>query len=78
MATKISLQKGSMSFLTVIISYGVAAGATALAGVVGVTLSADSQAQITLAVTAGLTGLITGGLNWLKHRKKTVPPAIIK
>jgi len=69
MATEISLKKGGFSFLTVLISYGVAAGASALAKAVGVDLSADSQTQITLAVTAGLTGIITGGLNWLKHRK---------
>jgi len=76
MAVKISVKKGGISLITVLVSYAVAVGAGALAKVIGVDIPADTQTQITVAITAGVTGLITGGLNWFKH-KKDVPPITI-
>lgn len=73
---KISIQKGTKSMLTVLVCYGVAAGATAIAGVCGIDIPKEMQAQIVVGVTAGLTGAITGALNWLKHRKDK--PVIVK
>jgi len=69
MATKISIKKGASSLVTVLVSYGVAAGATAIAGACGIEIPKDTQAQIVVGITAGLSGAITGALNWLKHRK---------
>jgi uncharacterized membrane protein len=66
----ISAQKGATSFLTVLVSYAVTVGAQALAKAVGVDVPAEMQAQVTVAVTAGIAGVITAGLNWLKHSKK--------
>jgi hypothetical protein len=78
MAAQISIKKGGMSIVTVLVSYGVAVAAGALAKAVGVDIPADSQTQITVAITAGLTGLITGGLNWLKHKKDAKPVTLPK
>lgn len=75
MATKISVQKGLKSLATVLISYGVAAGAAALSSAVGIDIPEETRAQIVIAVTAGLSGVVTGALNWWKHRKDQ--PAII-
>jgi len=69
MALKISLQKGAKSLVTVLVSYGVAAGATAIATTCGIDIPKETQAQIVVGVTAALSGVITGALNWLKHRK---------
>jgi len=68
MAVKISVKKGGISLITVLVSYAVAVGAGALAKAVGVDIPADTQTQITVVITAGVTGLITGGLNWFKHK----------
>ena len=78
MAVKISVKKGGISLITVLVSYAVAVGAGALAKAVGVDIPADSQTQITVAITAGLSGLITGGLNWLKHKKDAKPVTLPK
>ena len=69
MAAKISVQKGATSLVTVLVSYCVAAGATAVAGACGIEIPKEMQSQIVIGVTAGLSGAITGALNWLKHRK---------
>ncbi|CAK0779557.1 hypothetical protein CCP2SC5_920001 [Azospirillaceae bacterium] len=76
MATKISVQKGANSLLTVVVSYGMALGAAALVNVCGIDIPKDTQTQIVVCVTAGLSGAITGTLNWLKHRKNK--PSIVK
>jgi uncharacterized membrane protein len=66
--TKISVQKGSMSMLSVLIGFAVAVGAEALAKAVGVDIPVVTQEQATVAITAAVAGVITGGLNWWKHR----------
>jgi len=66
---KISIQKGANSVLTVLVSYGVAVGAATIAGACGIDIPKDTQAQIVVGITAGLSGAITGALNWFKHRK---------
>lgn len=76
--TKISVQKGSMSLLTVLIAYSVACGASAIAAATGIDIPVIQRDQAVVAITAGLSGLITGGLNWLKHRKDVPPIAIPK
>lgn len=73
MATKISIQKGSMSSLAVLVGFLVAVGADALAKTAGVDIPVLTQDQATVAITAAVAGLITGGMNWLKHRKKSEP-----
>jgi hypothetical protein len=78
MAAKISIRKGGVSLVTVLVSYAVAVGAGALAQAVGIDIPADTQTQITVAITAGLSGLITGGLNWVKHRKDAKPITLPK
>ena len=78
MSAKISAKKGGLSLVTVLVSYAVAVGAGALAKAVGVDIPSDTQAQITVVITAGLTGLITGGLNFFKHRKDAAPVTIPK
>lgn len=67
--TKISVQKGSMSMLSVLIGFAVAVGAEALAKAVGIDVPVVTRDQATVAITAAVAGAITGGLNWLKHRK---------
>jgi hypothetical protein len=69
MAAKISVKKGLMSVLTVVVSYGVSAGAAAIAGACGIDIPKEMQDKLVVTATAGLTGAITGALNWLKHRK---------
>lgn len=69
MATKISTQKGVNALVTVFVSYGVAAGAAAIATACGIDIPQDMQNRIVLVTTAGLSGVITGALNWWKHRK---------
>jgi len=76
--TKISVKKGGVSLVTVLISYAVAVGANALAKVAGIDIPEDTQAQVTVAVTATVSGLITGALNFWKHRKDAKPVAIPK
>jgi hypothetical protein len=78
MATKISVTKGVKSLATVLVSYGVAAGAAAIANACGIEIPKDTQAQIVVAVTAGLSGAITGALNWWKHRKDPAPVTLPK
>ena len=74
MAAKISLQKGSMTFLTVVVSYGVSLLAAALANHgAAVAMPADTQIQLTVAATAVLTGVITGAINWWKHKGDKKP-----
>lgn len=70
MSTKISVKKGGISVGSVLVSYIVAWASTAAAKAAGIEISADQQAQLTAAIVAGLTGLITGGMNWFKHRPK--------
>jgi hypothetical protein len=69
MATTISIKKGAIQLVTVAITYGISIGAATLAKSVGVELTADQQGQLIIAATATLTGLVTAGLNWWKHRK---------
>jgi len=76
--TKISVQKGSMSLLTVLIAFGVATGCSAIAAATGIDIPLITRDQAVVAITAGLSGLITGGLNYLKHRKDTKPVTIPK
>ena len=65
---KISVQKGSMSFLSVLIGFGVAVGAEALTKMMGIDVPVVTRDQATVAITAAVAGAITGGLNWWKHR----------
>jgi hypothetical protein len=69
MAAKISVQKGSMSFLAVLIGFAVAVGAEALTKAVGIDVPLVTRDQATVAITAAVAGAITGGLNWLKHKR---------
>jgi hypothetical protein len=75
MATRISVTKGLKSILTVAVSYGVSAGAAAIADAIGIEIPQDMQDKIILTATAGLSGLITGALNWLKHKNDKPVPA---
>lgn len=70
MATKISIKKGSMSSITVLVGFLVAVGADALAKSFNIDVPVLTQDQATIAITAGVAGLITGVMNWLKHRTK--------
>lgn len=78
MATKISIQKGVKSLATVLITYGVAVGATALSSAIGIDIPEETRTQIVIAVTAGLSGVVTGALNWWKHRKDPKPVTLPK
>lgn len=66
---KISTRKGITGAITVVVAFGVAIGAQALAKAAGIELPEATQGQITVALTAGVSGLLTGALNWWKHRK---------
>jgi hypothetical protein len=76
--TKISVQKGSMSCLSVLIGFGVAIGAEALTKAAGIDIPVVTRDQATVAITAAVAGSITGGLNWLKHRKDKKPIEVPK
>jgi hypothetical protein len=78
MATKISVKKGSATALNVIVSAVVAWGAVKAAQALGITIDAANQAQITVAITAGISGAIAGALNFWKHRRDPKPVAIPK
>jgi hypothetical protein len=77
MATKISIQKGSVATLSVVVSYLVAALSLWASKKLGMAFDDAMQTQLTIAGTALLAGAITGVLNWWKHRKPIVstPPA---
>lgn len=74
MATKISIKKGGISLVTVLVGYVVAVAANAAAKVAGVELTQDQQAQATVAIVAVVSGALTGVLNWWKHRPKKEAP----
>ena len=69
MAAKISVQKGSVSFLSVLVGYAVAVGCQAIAMATGIDIPAVTADQATVAITAAVSGAIIGGLNWWKHRR---------
>jgi hypothetical protein len=66
----ISTRKGLTGAVTVAVAFAVAAGAQALGKACGVDLPEQTQGQIAVALTAGVSGLLTGVLNWWKHRGK--------
>lgn len=70
MSAKISVKKGSIGLVSVLVGYGVALGASAIASATGIDIPLATQEQCTIALTAAVSGLIIGGLNWLKHRPK--------
>lgn len=78
MSKTISVKKGSIGLVAVLVGYGVAAGAQAIAKATGIDIPLATQEQCTLAVTAAVSGLIIGGLNWLKHRGDKKPVILPK
>ena len=73
MATKISIQKGSVTALNVVVSYLVSALSVWASKKLGASFDDNMQLQLTVAGTALITGAITGALNWWKHRQP-IPP----
>jgi hypothetical protein len=69
MAMRISLQKGGISFIAVLVGFVVAVGSEAIAKAVGVDIPLVTRDQATVAITAAVAGAISGWLNWLKHKK---------
>ena len=70
MATKISVQKGGVSALTVVISYGVSVLSLYAVKKIGLAIPDNMQSELTMVGVTLLTGLYTGFSNWIKHRKK--------
>jgi hypothetical protein len=67
--TKISVVKGTETALIAIVSCGVSLASVYIAKKSGITMTAEIQASAITAVTAVLTGLITGIRNFWTHRK---------
>lgn len=69
---KISAKKAGISLVTVLAGFVVAVGANAAAKASGIELTADQQSQAAVAITAAVTGLATGVMNWWKHRPRKI------
>lgn len=78
MSTKISVKKGGIGLVSVLVGYGVAAAASAVAAATGIDIPAVTQEQATVAITAAVSGVIIGGLNWWKHKSDPKPIEIPK
>jgi hypothetical protein len=76
--TKISVVKGGMNLLVVLVSYLVSIGATSLTTACGIDVPLVTKDQATVAIVAGLSSVLTGGLNWWKHRRDPKPVSIPK
>lgn len=70
MSKMISIKKGAINTLTVVISYTVAVLSLWLSKKTGLPLSDESQLTLTIFLTSSLSGTITGLLNWNKHKPK--------
>jgi hypothetical protein len=67
---KISLSKGLMTALNVVLSFAVSSIAIYIAKKTGVQITADQQTQIIVGMTSLTSGAVAGIINFAKHKGK--------
>ena len=69
MSKIISVKKGAVNLVEVLVSYSITATSLWLTKKLGVGIPEDQQTVLTVLGTSSVTGFLHGLRNWLKHRK---------
>jgi len=72
MSKIISVKKGAINVIEVLVSYGVVATSLWLTKKLGVGIPEEQQATMIILGTSAVTGLFHGLNNWVKHLPKKV------
>jgi hypothetical protein len=69
-SVKISALKGTKVIVQSLAGLLVSVCAIKATQYCGITIDGDAQTQLTIILATGVTGLLHGAQNWLKHRMK--------